>query len=148
MNQTKNKILSSWMLYFAWLVSILATMGSLYFSEIKGYVPCDLCWYQRIFMYPLIFILGIGTFFKDSNVRRYIYPLAVIGASISLYHYLHQKVPGLMEIKSCRYGVYCNMEYINVWGFITIPFLAFTAFVTIIVLLTISSKPNRSEKII
>lgn len=143
MNVTrKEKSPSNMLLYFSWIISIVATIGSLYFSEIEGYVPCDLCWYQRIFMYPLLIILGIGTYFKDISVKRYVYPIAIIGSCISLYHYLHQKLPGLVEIKSCKYGVPCNLEYINEFGFITIPLLALTAFVTIIILLSISVKLN------
>ncbi|MGE6755564.1 disulfide oxidoreductase [Rossellomorea sp. NPDC071047] len=140
MKEIENKASSNWLLYLAWLVSIAGTLGSLYFSEIRGFVPCDLCWYQRILMYPLIVILGIGTFLKDSAVKRYVLPIAIIGSLLSLYHYLHQKVPGL-KVESCNYGVPCNMEYINIWGFITIPLLAMIAFMTIAILLSI--KPLR-----
>lgn len=124
-------------LYIAWLVSIIATFGSLYFSEISGFIPCELCWYQRIFMYPLVLILGIGTFQNDLAVKKYVLPLAVIGWSISLFHYLEQKVPGFAKIKPCTDGVPCNTEYINWFGFITIPFLALTAFTFIIVFISL-----------
>lgn len=62
-----------WILYFAWFVSLVATSGSLYFSEIRGFIPCDLCWFQRIFMYPLVVILGIGTFQSDTSVKNMYY---------------------------------------------------------------------------
>ncbi len=120
-------------LYIAWLVATVATLGSLYFSEIRGFIPCELCWYQRIFMYPLAFILGIATFRSDFTIKKYVLPLSIIGWSISLYHYLVQKVPGFAEIKPCVNGVPCNAQYINWGGFITIPFLAFTAFTIIII---------------
>ncbi len=132
-------------LYFAWLVSILATLGSLYFSEIKGFIPCELCWYQRILMYPLVVILGIGMFQHDSSVKKFVLPLAIIGWSISLYHYLIQKVPGFAPIKPCASGVPCNVEYINWFGFMTIPFLALTAFSLIIIFLTLA-KTNRTNE--
>ncbi|PIC69257.1 disulfide bond formation protein B [Sporosarcina sp. P16b] len=119
------------LLYVAWVVSLVAMFGSLYFSEIKGYIPCELCWYQRILMYPLTLILGIGTFQNDSSVKKFVLPLALIGGSISLMHYLEQKIPGFGGIKPCVSGVPCSAQYINWFGFITIPFLALVAFVII-----------------
>lgn len=119
------------LLYSAWAVSLVAMFGSLYFSEIKGFIPCELCWYQRILMYPLVLILGIGTFQNDSTVKKFVLPLALIGGSISLMHYLEQKIPGFGGIKACVSGVPCSSEYINWFGFITIPFLALVAFVFI-----------------
>ncbi|HCG4535977.1 disulfide bond formation protein B (plasmid) [Ureibacillus chungkukjangi] len=120
-----------WILYFAWFVSLVATSGSLYFSEIRGFIPCDLCWFQRIFMYPLVVILGIGTFQSDTSVKKYVLPLSVVGSIISIFHYLEQKVPGFGGIKPCVSGVPCSAEYINWFGFITIPFLALIAFTLI-----------------
>ncbi|WP_282154640.1 disulfide oxidoreductase [Cytobacillus gottheilii] len=122
-------------LYLAWVISMIAALGSLYFSEIRGFVPCELCWYQRIFMYPLVFVLGIGAFYQDHTVKRIALPMAVIGWCISIYHYLLQMVPGFAEIKPCANGVPCNAKYIDWFGFVTIPFLALTAFTLIIVLL-------------
>ena len=78
-------------LYLSWLVSMIATLGSLYFSEIRGFIPCELCWYQRILMYPLALILGIGTFQNDSSVKRFVLPMAITGWCISLYHYFITK---------------------------------------------------------
>ena len=126
----------------AWVVSLVATLGSLYFSEIRGFIPCELCWYQRILMYPLALILGIGTFQNDSSVKRFVLPLAIIGWGISLFHYLEQKVPGFAAIKPCKSGVPCSAEYINWLGFITIPFLALTAFSLIIVFMLLNKKQN------
>lgn len=125
-----------WVLYFAWLVSVVATLGSLYFSEIKGFIPCDLCWFQRIFMYPLVVILGIGTFQSDISVKKFVLPLSIVGGSISLFHYLEQKVPGFGGIRPCVSGVPCSAEYINWFGFVTIPFLALTAFTLITISMT------------
>lgn len=125
-----------WVLYFAWIVSVVATLGSLYFSEIKGFIPCDLCWFQRIFMYPLVVILGIGTFQSDISVKKFVLPLSIVGGSISLFHYLEQKVPGFGGIRPCVSGVPCSAEYINWFGFVTIPFLALTAFTLITISMT------------
>jgi disulfide bond formation protein DsbB len=127
-------------LYTAWIVAVIATLGSLYFSEISGFIPCELCWYQRILMYPLVFLLGIATFLYDLAVRKYVLTLAVVGWFISLYHYMVQKVPGFAEIKPCVSGVPCSAQYINWLGFITIPFLAFTAFTIIIILMILIKK--------
>ncbi|WP_419465932.1 disulfide oxidoreductase [Bacillus spongiae] len=127
-------------MYAAWLVSMIATLGSLYFSEIKGFIPCELCWYQRILMYPLTLILGIGTFQHDLNVRKIVFPMAIIGWCISLFHYLEQKVPGFAEIKPCANGVPCSAEYINWFGFITIPFLALTGFTFILIFTLLARK--------
>lgn len=134
-----------WILYFAWFVSLIATLGSLYFSEIRGFIPCDLCWLQRIFMYPLVLILGIGTFQSDVSVRKYVLPLSIIGGVISFFHYLEQKIPGFGGIKPCVSGVPCSAQYINWFGFITIPFLALIAFtlISICMILLFLKKRNK-----
>lgn len=139
--QNKNQIL----LYAAWLVSMIATLGSLYFSEIRGFVPCELCWYQRILMYPLVIFLGIATFRSDVKIKIYILPLTIIGMCISVFHYLEQKVPGFAAIKPCANGVPCNTEYINWMGFITIPFLAGTAFILITIAMLLMKQKNNRE---
>jgi disulfide bond formation protein DsbB len=130
-NEAQSKGQKVWFLYFAWLVSVIATLGSLYFSEIRGYIPCDLCWFQRIFMYPLVLILGIGTFQSDMSVKKFVLPMSILGGTISFFHYLEQKVPGFGGIRPCVSGVPCSSEYINWLGFITIPFLALIAFTLI-----------------
>ncbi len=132
------------LLYGAWFVSLIATLGSLYFSEIKGFIPCELCWYQRISMYPLVLILGIATFQNDLKAFRYVLPLSLLGGSISVLHYLEQKIPGFGGFKPCVNGVPCNTEYINWLGFITIPFLALIAFVFITAFMLLLA---RKEKI-
>ncbi|MFC5471232.1 disulfide oxidoreductase [Cohnella suwonensis] len=127
--------LQPYLLYFAWVVSVIATLGSLYFSEIRGYVPCELCWYQRIFMYPLSILLGIAAYRGETSIKKYVLPLSIIGSTISIYHYMLQKIPGFHEIKPCTNGVPCNVDYMDWLGFITIPLLALIAFVLIIVFL-------------
>ena len=122
-------------LYAAWLVAITATAGSLYFSEVRLFVPCSLCWYQRIMMYPLVILLGVASYRQDREITRYALPLSILGGGISLFHYLEQKVPGFSAPSLCRAGVPCTQEYINWLGFITIPFLALVAFTLITVLL-------------
>lgn len=128
-------------LYLAWIVALVATLGSLYFSEVMEYIPCELCWYQRILMYPLSIILGIAAFTGEQSIKKYVLPLSIFGGCISLFHYLEQKVPGFAAIKPCKYGVPCNIDYINWLGFITIPFLALIAF-TLITILMIFTKSS------
>ena len=122
-------------LYAAWLVAIVAMAGSLYFSEIRAFVPCTFCWYQRILMYPLVILLGIASYRGDKNIIPYALPFTLIGGGVALYHYMEQKIPGFGAPELCRAGVPCNVEYINWLGFITIPFLALTAFVLITTIL-------------
>lgn len=133
------------LLYGAWFVSLVATLGSLYFSEIKGFIPCDLCWYQRIAMYPLVLILGIATFRNDVKVFIYVLPLSLLGGTISILHYLEQKVPGFGGIKPCVSGVPCSSEYINWMGFVTIPFLALIAFLLISAAMVVLIVKNKNK---
>lgn len=121
------------LLSIGWVASFIATLGSLYFSEIMKYTPCNLCWYQRIFMYPLVIILGIAVFKKDASVALYSLILSGIGGCISIYHYSIQKVDFLGDNSLSCGIVPCTGEYINWLGFITIPFLALLAFITIFI---------------
>lgn len=118
-------------LFFTWIVSIVATLGSLSFSVFNHWTPCSLCWYQRIFMYPIVFIVGIA--FYKNNIKDVIYvlPLSLIGMCISIYHILIQKVPALKETVTQCGPVPCTGDYLNWFGFITIPMLAFVAFLLI-----------------
>ncbi|GAA0327932.1 disulfide oxidoreductase [Bacillus carboniphilus] len=118
-------------LFIAWATSIIAMFGSLYFSEVRMYEPCELCWYQRILMYPLTVILGIGVVKKDFAISFYTFILSTIGAIISLYHYSIQKIDFLGENSVSCGRVPCTGEYINYFGFVTIPFLALIAFILI-----------------
>lgn len=119
-------------LFVALLAAWIATLGSLYFSEIAGFVPCKLCWVQRIFMYPLAAILLVAVIRRDDDdVPYYVLPLSLIGMGVSTYHYLLQKTDLFSESTVCSGGVPCSIDYINWLGFITIPFLSLTAFVII-----------------
>lgn len=132
-------------IYIAFLQSWLATLGSLYFSEIKGLVPCQFCWYQRIFMYPLALIFAIAIIRKDKNVAYYALPLSIIGALIAMYHYLIQWT-SLRDINpvSCSLVSECSQKQIVYLGFITIPFFSFVAFVIISILMFILVKSNNN----
>lgn len=138
----KNRILGKWRLFvarnalhFAFTAALIATSGSLFFSEIAGYEPCKLCWFQRIFMYPLAVMFAIAIWKKDVQVKRYALPLAAIGAPIAAYHYGLQAYNAISPIaSSCSAtGPSCASTPIMTFGFITIPFMALVAFLIIIV---------------
>ncbi|OFZ96875.1 MAG: 2-oxoglutarate dehydrogenase [Betaproteobacteria bacterium RIFCSPLOWO2_02_67_12] len=130
---------TAWYLVFvAWLIASVSTLGALFFGEVVKVPTCVLCWYQRIFMFPLALILPIGLFPFDRKVLRYALPLAAIGGLIALYHVL--LVAGVIPetMQPCTQGVPCK-EQVMVWlGFVTIPLLALLAFVAIVVLLCIA----------
>lgn len=121
-------------LLLIWIQSLLAVGGSLFFSEVMGYTPCELCWIQRIFMYPLVVIYGVALYKKDLSIALPGLILSIVGIGFSIYHYMIQKLPSLSEIGAACANVPCNVQYINYFGFITIPFLAGTAFLIIILL--------------
>lgn len=114
-----------------WVTALIATAGSLYFSQIRGYTPCTLCWVQRIFMYPLVIVVGVAYVQKNVRIAATTLALSVIGGAISLYHYGLQKLDFLSDTAPSCGQVPCTGQYINYLGFITIPFLALTAFILI-----------------
>lgn len=113
------------------LVAITATLGSLYYSEIADFIPCRLCWYQRIFMYPLAIVLPIAAFRRDLGIRIYMIAFPVIGLGISIYHYLVQNVPSLSDGGSCDATAPCSSAYVETFDFISIPFMAGCGFLLI-----------------
>lgn len=119
-------------LYIAFVQGIVAFLGSMYYSNIAGYPPCTLCWYQRIAMFPLFILLLVGILRRDRLVHLYVLPLAAIGWIISLYHNLlyYKWIPDTLA--PCSTGVSCTTKYIEYANFITIPLMAFTAFTVII----------------
>ena len=117
----------------ATLVAVGATLGSLYFSEIRNFLPCEFCWYQRIAMYPLALILLIATIRRDRKIIPYAFTLSTIGAIISAYHYQLQLFPG--QGSSCGLDASCAYKWVEVFGFVTIPLLAFGSFLLISMLL-------------
>lgn len=124
--------------YLAWLLSLVATGGSLYFSEMMHFVPCTLCWYQRMLMYPLVVILGIGSYKQDRNAITYALPFTIGGWLIAAYHVAIQKIPAFSSDVFCTGGVSCVDPYINWLGFISIPVLSLAAFTGIAILLFVS----------
>lgn len=117
--------------YLAWLIALVATVGSLFFSEVMNLPPCVLCWYQRTAMYPLVFVIGTGIISRDYRMKSYALPLVLIGLAISIYHNLlyYGVIPE--SITPCTQGISCTSRQIEWLGFITIPLLALTAFVAV-----------------
>jgi len=127
---------TAWYLVFAaWLIASVSTLGALFFGEVMKVPTCALCWYQRIFMFPLALILPAGLLPFDRKVVRYALPLAAIGGLIALYHVL--VVAGVIPeaLQPCTQGVPCKEQVIVWFGFVTIPLMAFLAFAAIVVLL-------------
>jgi disulfide bond formation protein DsbB len=126
------------LLAFAWLVALVATLGSLYYSEVRNFIPCTLCWYQRIAMYPLVLILGLATWRNDVHIRPYALTLSLVGLFWSSYHLLELWVPGLAP-NVCKGPIPCNVEYIPSFP---IPLQAGIAF-TLIALALFLLRPTR-----
>ena len=133
--QTTN---SNWtILFLCWFLVTSSTLGSIFFSSVMEFAPCVLCWYQRICLFPLVLIIGMGLFPVDKKVVRYALPLAIVGWLIALYHSLLYSGIIPESIQPCTQGVSCTEEYIDLFGFITIPMLSLLSFTTIIILLLI-----------
>jgi len=117
-------------LWFAFIVALVSTLGSLFYSEILGFSPCKLCWYQRIFMYPLALIMPIAAWKKDRKITGYALPMCIIGGLIALYHYYVQFSAKVVTCGSLD-AVDCSIRYIFHYNYITMPMMALTGFVMI-----------------
>jgi disulfide bond formation protein DsbB len=126
-------------IWLAWVVALVCTVGSLVYSEVIHFVPCRLCWFQRIAMYPLSVILLVGAIRREAVVKYYALPLTLIGLAISIYHNLVQLFPTL-EGGSCDPLNPCSARSIAVFGFMDLPFMAGAGFIVIAVLLAFYTK--------
>lgn len=138
---------SKYALTAAFIVSLMATLGSLFYSEILHYQPCKLCWFQRIFMYPQVILLGIAAWKHDYCIKKYSLTLSLIGLLIAAYHYLMQI--GLIIAINCGvvgYSASCNETFVLQYGYITIPMMSLTAF-GLISLLMIQLKDLKSPNL-
>ena len=124
-------------LFLCWLLVSVSALGSLFFSYVMEFAPCVLCWYQRIFLFPLVLILAIGLFPFDKKVVKYALPLAIAGWLTAVYHNLLYAGFIPKSIQPCSQGVSCTEEYINLFGFLSIPVLSLLSFSTIVTLLII-----------
>lgn len=133
---------------FSFFVSLTATMGSLFYSEIAGYTPCKLCWFQRIFMYPQPILFAVALWKKDKGIIKYALTLSVVGGLIALYHYLLQT--GIVEGGACSvigsYSAACSQRFVMEYGYMTIPMMSLTAFAYITALLSTTFVPISKRK--
>jgi hypothetical protein len=125
-------------LWAAFLVAAIATGGSLFLSEIAHFVPCELCWFQRICMYPLSIVTLLAALTGDHRVARYLLPLPLVGAGVSVYHILIENHV-IATPQGCQIGVGCAVKWINEFGYMTIPTLTLTAFVLLIAFLMLAA---------
>jgi disulfide bond formation protein DsbB len=134
-------------LWLAFVVAAIATGGSLYFSEIAHFSPCELCWYQRICMYPLSITTLLAALFNDHRVARCLLPLPLVGAGVSTYHILVENgVVG--ESQTCRISAPggCAIKWIDEFGYVTIPTLALTGFALAFAFLLLAALEAPSER--
>ncbi len=132
--------------YVALIQAIIAMVGSLYYSEIRGYIPCQLCWYQRILIYPIVLVITVGLIRNDKRLYHYVFPLSVIGWLIAFYHVLLQQ--GIVPETSitCDITASCGTKYVNYFGFVSIPIMALFAFSVIIASMWIMKKSVQTTK--
>ena len=132
--------------YLAWVVALLATVGSLFFSEVMGLPPCALCWYQRIAMYPLVPIIATGIAARDGRMRVYALPLALAGLAVSVYHNLlyYGVIPATLT--PCSEGASCTERQIEWLGFVTIPLMGLASFVAVALGLFFYRPEKQTEK--
>jgi len=127
----------------AFVVALVGTAGSLYFSEVAHFVPCQLCWFQRICLYPLTILLGIAAWRRDAGIRTYVIVQAAIGLAIAAYHSWIQAFPPVGGSSFCTAAAPCTERYVWQFGFVSLPFMAFCAFAAIITAMVLAS-PSRS----
>lgn len=128
-------------LRLAFAVALAATLGSLFYSEVAGFAPCGLCWYQRILMYPQAVILGLAAWKNDKNIAPYSLVLSLIGAVIAAYHYYIQV--GGAPVTSCSlvgYSASCSAKFAMQFGYITIPLMSLTAFLLIALAMVLAKR--------
>ncbi|MEI7593977.1 MAG: disulfide oxidoreductase [Actinomycetes bacterium] len=131
-------------IWLAWIVAMGTTLGSLYYSQIAEYVPCELCWFQRIAMYPLALILLIAALRNDRWIWVYAVPLSAIGAAISVYHTQLQAFPE--QATFCSTTVPCTTRYVWQFGFVSLPFMALAAFSFIMVMLLLARTTSAAAR--
>jgi disulfide bond formation protein DsbB len=120
----------------AWLVSCAGTALSLVYSEMAGYEPCVLCWYQRIFIYPQVVLLGLAWWRRDDTIIDYSLLLAAIGGAIALYHtYIGYGGPPLVSCAADGLGDPCAKRYVFEFGYVTIPLMSLTSFLLVLAFL-------------
>jgi disulfide bond formation protein DsbB len=129
----------------AFAVALVCTLGSLYYSEIEHYAPCRLCWYQRICMYPLVIVLGVGAWKRAEFTRLTALPFIVCGIGVSTWHVLVERYPTL-EGNSCGLAVKCSVPYFTEFGFITLAVMCLSGMALIGTLLLADRAHERTTQ--
>lgn len=132
--------IGSKVIFLCFVIASIATLGSLFFSEVMQFIPCSMCWYQRIFMYPLVIIFLIALLYPDDKVFKYSIGLVVVGLFFAIYHNLLMFGIIPESVVPCVQGVPCSTKYINWFGFINIPFLSLISYSLILILLLAGKK--------
>ena len=130
-------------LYLAWALSLVATMGSLFLSYFMKLPPCDLCWYQRIFMFPLVMILWVGFSKEDQNIHLYSLPLIIVGLLIAIYHNLLYYKLITPSITPCTSGVSCTERQLDLFGFLSIPLMSLIGFLVLLTLILLHKSNSK-----
>jgi len=131
--------------HLIFLQSLMAMLGSLYFSEILNLPPCLLCWYQRIFMYPLVIISAVSIWKNDKNLPFFVLPLSLIGTVFAVYHNLlyYKMIPE--SLAPCTLGISCTTIQIALFGFLTIPLMSLLSFLIIDLLALLYYRLNKTR---
>ncbi|MFZ2205135.1 MAG: disulfide bond formation protein B [Minisyncoccia bacterium] len=134
-------------LSIGFIVSLLSSLFVLVYSEIVGFLPCFLCWYQRIFMFPLVFIFGIASWYKDHTIVKYVLPLLSIGFVVSVYQNLIYYFGNVSASSPCdASGVSCYKQLISEFGgYISMPMLALSSFFSIITVVLVAHFYGREK---
>lgn len=123
-------------------IGATATAGSLYFSEVAHYIPCRLCWFQRVAMYPIGVIALVGLLRRDAAARWYVAPIAAVGLAISAYHYLIEWNPGLDTGSCALFGPACTDVWFRTFGFATLAFMALCGFAAVLAVNLLAPNPR------
>jgi len=145
---TANTFIEKYSVHIGFLYAFLSLCGSLFYSDILGYEPCKLCWWQRIFMYPLVLMFFLAILKKDRKIFRYGLLLGIIGALLALNHYILQVTgSSILPCSAIGYSVSCSKLFVLSYGYITIPLMAFTAFFGIIMSMLFTRRHFKTDAI-
>jgi Disulfide bond formation protein DsbB len=133
-------------LWLAWVVALTCTLGSLYLSEVAHFIPCKLCWYQRICMYPLAVLLLVAAIKHSTEIARATLPLIAIGATISTYHYLLERFPSMGGAATCDPAAPCTIVWIWRFHYLSIPAMALSGFLLIATLILATPREHLPEE--
>jgi hypothetical protein len=139
-NESVRAVVQQRALVIAGSVAVAATLGSLYFSEAADFIPCKLCWYQRIAMYPLAVLLVMAAIRRDRWILLYVRVIAMLGLAVSAYHVWIQWFPEKSNF--CEFDNPCSARWVEAFDRVTIPQMAGLSFVLIIATATIGLRAS------